>query len=354
MPTTWILYPHQVSRLLELRLLDPYDPTQEDLDFTRWFGRLEERDGMQLTIDLSRDDVPQWRVLRVTVEATLPAGEFLTVLPESSNAKEDAVLVLSVQCAATKLRQAVALAPVTEGRWRGDIVLRRGDVRDTLRLRPRLVRRTEIPASGGADGGPIARHRGAVLAEGRDLSLVLDESRKPIGGAIRMQWEDFRQSTNAWRRDHAADLYHLEPYGTEPILWLNSRYEKLRAALYSRATSGADAAVRHLANALLAQTVWVQLIVAAVGSALKDETLESVEPPPDSWKRGVIAKVLPRVFPETADVDRLERALDELRSSDQVGTFMSVVGTAAQEVMASYRLVEAAIRAAERSKGDEG
>lgn len=353
MPTTVFLYPHAVSRFLDLRLLDPYDPSQEDLDLSRWFVRAEEKDGMQLTIDLSREDIPPWRALRVGVEANLPASELVAILPPTSNPKDDTLLVVSVQCAATKFRQVIALAPQGEGRWKGGLLLQRADVRDAVRLRPRLVRRTKIPAPGDGSGVRFAHHRGAVIAEGRDLAIVIDESRKPLGGTLKMQWEDFRQGTNPWRKDHPADVFHLEPYGSEPILWLNSRYEKLRAALYSRTTYGADAAVRHLGNALLAQTVWTQLFIASLCGATKDEALGSVELPTETWKRGVLAKFLPRLYPELPEGDRLERALDDLRTPEQSGTLMSLLGTAAQEILPTYRLVEKAIVAAERSKGDD-
>lgn len=349
MPTTMFLYPHTLSKSIGLRVVDPYDPTQENVDFGRWF-RIEERDAIELAIDLSREDVPSWRSLRMTLEATIPSEEFNKILPSTSNHREDTLLFVSVQCPATKFRQAFELAPSGEGLWRGEVVLRRMDLRNTVHLRPRLVRRTDNPAGTGEDSTSVARHRGLVIGEGGDLALVIDESRKPIGGALRMEWEDFRGSRNPWRRDHADDIFHLEPYGSDPTLWLNSFYEKLRAALYSRTAYGADAAVRHLANALLAQTAWVQLFVASLGSAATDETLETTEPPDEGWKRGVIAKFLPRLFPEVPDTDRLGRGLDQLRSPEQVGSLMSMVGTAAQEVMAAYKLVEKAIRAAERSK----
>lgn len=352
MPTTVLLYPHAVSRVLELRILDPWDPTQEKLDFGRWF-KPEAKDETQLTIDLSREDVPPWRSLHLTLEANLPPEELGNILPQASSAKDNTLLLVSVQCPGTMLRQVVGLSPVSDGRWRADFTLRRSDVRGTVRFRCRLVRRTEIPESVEANGIPVARHRAAVIAEARDISLAIDESHRPIGGSLKIRWEDFRRSANSWRRDHPADVFHLEPYGSEPTLWLNSRYEKLRAALHSRTTYGADAAVRYLGNALLAQTAWVQLFIASLGGAMKDETLDSVELPPEGWKRGVISKFLPRMFPETPDSDRLARALDELTSPDQIGSVVSLLGTAAQEVMTTYRHVEAAIRAAEHSKGGE-
>jgi hypothetical protein len=113
---------------------------------------------------------------------------------------------------------------------------------------------------------------------------------------------------------------------------------------------GTDAAVRH-ANALLAQTAWVQL--CPLRSEARDDSLETVEAPPEGWKKGVIARFLPRLYPDTPEGDRLARAVEELRSPDQIGSLMSIAGTGAQEVMASYRLVESAIRAAERVKGEE-
>src|SRR6266487_1922070 len=143
MPTTVFLYPYAVSKSIELRVLDAFDPAQENMDFTQWFARTEEREGAQVTVDLSRDGIPTWNSLSLKLEASLPTSEFARVLPPTSNPKEDARLIVSVQCAATKLRQAAVLDHWSEGRWRGEIVLRRMDVRDAVHLRPRLVRGTD-------------------------------------------------------------------------------------------------------------------------------------------------------------------------------------------------------------------
>jgi hypothetical protein len=352
MPTTILLYPHTVSRFLEFRMLDPWDPTEERTDFGKWF-KPEAKDESQFTIDLSREDVPPWRSLHLTLEANLPIDELGKILPEGSSAKENTILLVSVHCAATMLRQVVVLGFAGDARWRGEFTLRKAEVRGTVRFRCRLVRRTEIPGTTEAGAVPVARHRAAVIAEARDLSLIVDESHRSIGGPLKITWEDFRRSDNSWRHDHPADVFHLEPYGSEPVLWLNARYEKLRAALHSRTAYGADAAVRYLGNALLAQTAWVQLFVASLGGAMKDETLDAVENPPEAWKKGVLTKFLPRMFPELPESDRLAHAFDELTSPDQVGSVVSLLGTAAQEVMATYRQVESAIRAAEHSRGGE-
>lgn len=352
MPTTILLYPHAVSRFLDLRVREPYDPTNENFDLTKWF-RPEAKDETQLTFDLSREDVPQWRALHLSLEANLPVEELKRILPEGTSAHDNTNLVVSVQCAATMFRQVIVLPLVADGQWRGDVTLRKADLRGTVRFRCRLVRTTEFPANTETETLPVARHRAAIVAEARDTSIVVDESHRPIGGPLKIKWESFKRSENSWRKDHPADIFHLEPYGSEPTLWLNSRYEQLRAALHSRTTYGADAAVRYLGNALLAQTAWVQLFIASLGSAMKDETLDSVEMPLEGWKRGVLSRFLPRMFPETPDSDRLALAFDELTSPDQVGSIVSLLGTAAQEVMTTYRQVEHAIRAAERSRGGE-
>ena len=68
--------------------------------------------------------------------------------------RDNTVLLVSVQCAATMLRQVVVLGFTADGRWRGDITVRKDDVRGTVRFRCRLVRRTEIPDTTEAEAVP--------------------------------------------------------------------------------------------------------------------------------------------------------------------------------------------------------
>src|SRR5436309_2239267 len=83
-------------------------------------------------------------------------------------------------------------------------------------------------------GPGTATYRAAVIAEGRDVVMIVDHHDRPPEGTVQIKWENFSDSPNSWRRDHASDVFHLEPYGVKPTLFLNSRYQALRAVLHSR------------------------------------------------------------------------------------------------------------------------
>ena len=311
---------------------------------TSWNGSREPRgrEGAQVTVDpvaaksQTRYLEPSWRLAS--------SSGFTRILPASSNAKDDARLIVSIQCAATRFRRA-AYSNIGAGRWRGEIEIRR-----------RTSRHCSSPSTLGSANGHSyvfrgwnvsAGHLGAVIAEGRDLALAIDESQGN-------RWRDqdavggFQQSTRFMETRALGRFVSSSPM----VPTLNVAQQSIRSyARRSMGTShGTDAAVRH-ANALLAQTAWVQL--CPLRSEARDDSLETVEAPPEGWKKGVIARFLPRLYPDTPEGDRLARAVEELRSPDQIGSLMSIAGTGAQEVMASYRLVESAIRAAERVKGEE-
>jgi hypothetical protein len=189
-----------------------------------------------------------------------------------------------------------------------------------------------------------------VIAEAPLLTFVLDERRRPEG-VLRIKWEDFRTSPNAWLAEHAADVFYLDPQGQHPTLWLNKRYEKLRAALKSRVLRGDEAVIRHLANAVLAQTVWAHLFIAALAGAEITEEDGGVDEPREAWKQSVLRKLLPRAFPDIASDDRLTNAVTQLRSPELVGSLISRLGSAIQDVVGTHVLIEKAIRAAEAKEG---
>jgi hypothetical protein len=341
------LHPYAVSHDLSIALSeDPYDPTQEDLSLGTWRRDVEDDESIQFTIDFSSPEI-RWRKIRISLEVSIPPSELKALMPSSSDPAKDAALVVSFQCPSTKLRLAVVLEPVGEAKWRGVVDITRESVKSSVRIQPRLVRKTTLP---GAESGErrVARNRGEILADGRDLMIAVDPkpSKENEGPAI--LWEDFRQSTNPWRKEHSSDLFHLEPYGMKPKLYLNKRYTALKAALHSRGSEGTDAILRHLASGMIAQTVWVQLFNAAVGGAVYDPDSGSVEAPQEPWKADILANFLPRVFPETAEAERIGRARKALDSPDEAEALMSLVGTAAQETVGSFKLINAAVRAAEK------
>src|SRR5262249_43434695 len=188
MPRSLTLYPHAVSTALELRVADPYDPTQE-LDLS-WIMRGTETETGQITLDLSQPDVP-WRELRMQLTATLAPSELERVLPPPSEPKDDAQLIISAQCPSTKMRQALELKWSAPGVWRGDLTFRRSETRGNLRLHPRVVRRT---TKGNGDESGAAAYRAAIIAEGRDVVMIVDHHERPPEGTVQIKWGNFGES----------------------------------------------------------------------------------------------------------------------------------------------------------------
>lgn len=345
MPRTVKLTPYAFSNDLDLRPSDPYDPTQEELDLG-FLMRPGEHEDEVLNLDLRNSDAP-WRQLRVRLDASLAQSELQRILPSSSNVADDTLMVVSLRCSATKLRRAVVLEPVGDGRWRGDAMFRKDDVRNVVQFQPRLVRKTRIPSAGAEIQEGLAGDAGSIIAEGRNVMVSVDASPQPIQGGTRVTWEDFGQSSNPWRREHASDLFHLELDDSQPVLWLNRRYDSLHAALHGHASFGVDAVIRHMANLAIAQSVWFQLFIAAAHAIDADEESGSVEPPESHWKRGVLSNYLTELFPNLSEEDRLRRLVD-MRTADQISTLVSLAGTVTQRLVSASRLLGLAVRAGER------
>lgn len=344
MPRTKTLFPYEISNQLSLRPTDPYDPDHEDLDL-HWLLREEESDEEVQTLDLSRADV-RWTRLHLKLEATLPEEEVQRVLPAPSQQGEDASLLVSVICSPTRLREVVPLT-FDGDRWAGDLVIRRDEVRGTVRLMPRLVRRTDLPETSG-DRALIAREHAFIVAEGRSLDLVVDPPIRSLQGLLKIMWEDFQQSGNSWRKEHSSLVFDLDLNETEPTLYLNSRNSGFRGALHSKKLKGSAAVIRHLGNAVVAQTVWLQLFAAAVASLDTSEETGEIQPPGSGWKQAVMRTLLSHVYQNVPEGERLGR-LAELRSGEQIGTLMSLLAATAQEVTKASSLIKAAERAADRT-----
>jgi hypothetical protein len=337
MPRAITLYPHYVSTALGLRLSDFLDESQEQLDFSE-VEQIEGEEVIALRYDLSRPELP-WQDLSFRTVVTLSDEELGRVLAPTSDLEVDSALILSITCAVTRLRRRVVLEQTRPGTWRGDVVLNRRDLKGTVMLRPLLVRRTELPSTDVAAQAELLT--GAIIAEGREARLVVDPPVSAIEGTLRVRWDDFRASKDPWRRDHSSELMYLEAYGDRPTLWLNSRYAELKAALHSRSRQGPNAILRDMTAALYAQTAWLQLITAALGSVILDEDNleEPIELHEEHWKREALEDFLPRMYP--------------FRERGGVGPLVSRLGTAVQEKATAARLLESAVRAAARERVEQ-
>jgi hypothetical protein len=213
------------------------------------------------------------------------------------------------------------------------------------------VRTSGIPAED--EALPYATAVGSVIATGASLTLFVDvQPRTTLQSTVPMFWEDFANSEHPWRRGHADDVFHLEPFG-EPRLYLNSRYTQLREVLDSDAKRGPEAHLRDMAAALIALPVLLQLATSALMSLEREEDSGAVVAP-GGWKSDLLASVLPRLYPEEAGEDaRMRRAASDVRDPDGTASLLSRLGSVVQEMIASYKTIEAALRSHEGARERE-
>jgi hypothetical protein len=352
------LYPFAVSEALSLRLHDFDDPVAGGtVDVKERPAVAGDGDGPPRgpTYDASANRA--WSRLNFALHVDLADSELSYVLPSTSRIADDTALVVLVTCASTRLRQGIRLRHVKAGRWSGHASIQRQDIKGAVQLRPQLVRSSSIPDD---DALPFATRPGSIIAVGEPATLYVDQAPPSttnfgFGGAVTILWEDFSNSDEPWRREHADDVYHLEPFSSEARLWLNSRYGQLRDVLESNAKRGPEASVRDLTAMLIAQPVMLQLCTAALAALEIDEDSSSVSVP-SGWRGDAVAMVLPALYPEEpSHEDRLRRAASELREADGASSLTARLGSVVQETLGSFKSVEGAVRSFEsiRGRGEE-
>jgi hypothetical protein len=352
------LYPYEVSERLVLRLSDFDDPVAgttvsvRELSLSRASNGESTDEAGAAAYDATQSD--QWGKLTFRLTVTLEVGELERVFPPTSDVRNDASLVVLMTCPSTRFRRGVRLRHTGSGQWVGHASVQRDDVQGSLTLRPQLVRVSSIAEIGDL---PYATREGALVAFGEPVPLYVDSLPPSLGSglsaSVTMAWEDFANSDDPWRREHSDDVYYLEPFGSEPRLWLNSRYAQLRELLESTAKRGREAALRDMFGILVAQPVWLQLCVTSLSALEVDDDSGSVSAP-SGWRGDLAAMVLPRLYPEEADPEeRLRRAASEFREADGAASVASRLGTVVQGLLTSYKTVELTLRTFENVRNEE-
>jgi hypothetical protein len=352
------LYPYEVSERLILRLSDFDDPSTgtpvsvRELNSARAANGEALDDGGPAAYDATKSD--QWKKLTFKLTVTLVDGELERILPPTSDVRNDTSLVVLITCPLTRYRRGIRLRQNSSGQWVGHATIQRDDVRGSLTLRPQLVRVSSIAETGEL---PYATREGALIALGELVPIYIDALPPSLGSglsaSVAMAWEDFANSDDPWRREHSDDVYHLEPFGPEPRLWLNSRYSQLRELLESAAKRGREAALRDMFGILVAQPVWLQLCMTAISALEVDEDSGGVSSP-SGWRGDLASMVLPRLYPEEPDPEeRLRRAASESREADGSASLASRLGTVVQGLLTSYKTVELTLRTFENVRDEE-
>ncbi len=338
MPVSMRLYPHVVSGALNLRLAHvPFDPENEELDFT-FIIRDDESDEDVQTLDLSNSEL-DWKSLKIELEGALPLGELTKVLPPPSEPISDCRFLVSISCAETRLRK-VSELEFADGLWMGSVQIRRDEGRGSIKLVPRLVRKTDLPTKDLGDVEYAVAH-GMTIAEGRTLNLRIDPPKQGLNGILRILWEDFEKSEVGWLKSHSSDLFYLDQDDNQPTLYLNAAHAQLKAAMHSKAPSGATAVMRYVASALVAQSVWLQLFQNVVSLVEVGDDAGEDDVPLSGWKRAVLKTLFSLSFPSLPEATQLERviALKEAGGRSLSEVLMSAAQSAARS---SHQLRKAA------------
>jgi hypothetical protein len=250
------------------------------------------------TIDLASE----WSRARLELELTIPSRVLTRVLAKPERASPPVAGLITLRCDQTHLRERVCLRPWAEmdaGRLRTTLTLARDDLAASVSLDAFLLRSTSAsqPVLG------VASELGTRLASARPLVLVIDEPPVHSGNYLDIQYRSFAKDPTLPASRQTA-LYQIELERADPILYLNSDHEHVRATLDSKGTTGRRARLRDLVFERIAAGVWSQLIVHAAGRLVEDGEFVY------GWERAVLEQWLPRLYPEQTDDDARRRCLE--------------------------------------------
>lgn len=264
-----------------------------------------ELDGQNLVVEprsQTIDLASEWSRARLELELTVPKRVLARVLAKPERARPPVAGLITLHCDKTHLRERVCMRPWTEmdaGRLRTTLTLARDDLAAVVSLDAFLVRST--PASEPVPG--VASQPGARLASSRPLLLMIDEPPIHSGNYLDIQYRSFAQDPTLPASRQAA-LYRLELEREDPILYLNSDHERVRAAFDSKGTTGRRARMRDLVFERIACGVWSQLIVRAAARLVEDNELVY------GWEQAVLDQWLTRLYPDQVDDDARHRCLE--------------------------------------------
>lgn len=272
-------------------------------------------------IDLSG---ARWSTVRVRMSVNLDARLLAEVFPDDERAAPQGRLIVLVTCPPTRLRRGLTLVdgPLAPGVHRAEIELPIRDVQGTVEMVPVLVRafdRADVD-----DGfGVTAQSR---LASGRPVELRVDAARPPNGEYLDTRYESFReQGPPQFPRPDA--LHQLDCDGDAPVLWLNLDHAHVHAVLDSVGSVGRVARMRDVVFAQIGQAVWTRLFWRAARSVQRvGETVHE-------WEEAVLARLLPRVYPDSPDHESRLAALRADLDGDQDDAVLARLDGALQDML---------------------
>jgi hypothetical protein len=256
------------------------------------------------------EPLPRGGELRIAATVRVTAGTFERVLPEDERRAFPLQVAVVVRSPTSRVRTAFPLADVGDS-FAGVITIPAVDLFYRVSLMPVLVRSV---AASGRDG--FGTHRGAILANGQSVDVLLDEPIAPPGGYLEIEFEDFSRSPNALRQRNADRMFAIDTEGPYPKLWLNQAINNLEAVMRSRARRGVPRRIRDATYDTICCQVWTALISASlteIAASADDDVSEAdaISALPE-WQQRVLYFWAPRLYPELSN---REQALSEVCSA---------------------------------------
>ena len=301
----------------------------------------EEWNRAQRALSLWKRDDIEWNTVRFEIEIVAPQKE----IEKLGKARADLSVVVSAQCVATNLRQAVIASPspLDESMWSCSLELDRRNMRGPVSLQAHL-----------ADTVSGQAHR--YLASADEWMLYFEQAASPTPrGALPIQWVDFgADDAPVFLKKYVNEPMYADLEGTPlPKIYLNKGFEGLAALFIEKPRpTGARLALHEAERIGMAKGVWLALFQVALAAI--EEPEEGEEPDwPDGWQGEVLKRMLARVHPELEPAGRLDKAIQE-RRSDGARQFESLVLAAvSQDLIKEGKGLRTSLRALEQATRED-
>ena len=283
-----------------------------------------ERDGTRLEWNPSSDrklrlDEP-WSRLRLRFRLSVDVTALARALPpdELGHVKATALLRWAVVIAApdTRLRQVVTAdwngAPEVEFA----LEVSRVDVHGLVTFTPWLARGSATPAAPG-----FASAAGHRVASG--ASFLFQPEPEPIatGRFLEIRYQSF--SHDAALRSTSQHLYVLDTVEA-PLLWINSDHDAIADVLNAKGQTGTNARLREVLFDRISCGVWSQLFFSAI------ESLSASGEARAGWQSGVLAELLPLMYPKVSTHSARVQEVLALRQEQSLGQLAQLCDLALQ------------------------
>lgn len=246
---------------------------------------------------LLTEQIPRGSPLEIAVTITIAPGTLERVLPAQEASEPPISIAVLARSSSSRFRAIQELAP-SEDHHSGKVRFEADLLFGRVTLSPVLVRTSA--ASPPIEG--YASHRGALLASGNPIDILLEEPSTPPGGYLDIKFEDFSVSADQLRRRNDGKLFAIDFQEDYPKIWLNSSIAGFEHIIRSSARRGIPKRIRDATYDTLCCQVWTALISASVGelASAKHEGMEDAEAVaslPD-WEQRVLMFWSDRLFPE--------------------------------------------------------